>query len=133
MAVLADIRRLNMVRVLTDSLCTIVTTDTVTRDVQVIEVCRQPANRAVAVVTGIAAGDMRRVLANGNGAIVAGDASANYLGVIDGQYWRKNIRRVTVFADVRCLNMRLVFANGIRTVMAAGTVASDIDVIKVRR
>ena len=76
---------------------------------------------------------MCRVLADGNGAIVAGDASPDYLGVIDGQYWRKNIRRVTVFADVRCLNVSRVFANGIRAVMAAGTVARDIDVIKVRR
>ena len=83
-AVLADIRCLNMVWVLTDSLCAIVTTDTVTRDAQVIEVRRQPAYCAVTVIAGIAAGDMRRVFANGNGAIVAGDTSANYLGVIDG-------------------------------------------------
>ena len=133
MAVFADIRCLNVVRVLTDRLRAVVTTDTVARDIQVIEVRRQPANRAVTIVTGIAAGDMRRVLANGNGAIVAGDASPDYLGVIDGQYWRKNIRRVTVFADVRCLNVRLVLANGIRAVMAAGTIAGDIDVIEIRR
>lgn len=53
--------------------------------------------------------------------------------MIDGHCRRKYIRRVAIFADVRCLNVRWVFADCVRTVVAAGAVTSDIHVIEIRR
>jgi len=40
---------------------------------------------------------------------------------------------VTVFADVRCLRVCRIFADRIRTIMAAEAVAGDIDMIEIRR
>ena len=132
-AILTDIRRSDVCRILANGLCAVVTTDTVTGDIQVIEVRRQPAYRAVTVVAGIAAGNVCRVLADGNAAIVAGNAGTNDLCVIDGQHRRKYIRRMAVLADVRCLNVGWVFANRVRAVVTAEAIAGDIDMIKVRR
>ena len=57
------------------------------------------------VITVVAAGNMCRVLAGRNCAIVAGTATSHYLGVIDGQLWHKRIRGVAVFTNVRRLNV----------------------------
>jgi hypothetical protein len=132
-AILTDTRCLNVCRVLTCRFCTVVTTDTVTGDIQVIEVRRQPADRAVTVIAGVAAGNMCWLFADGSDTIVAGAAGSDYLRVIDGQHGRKHIRRVTVFTDVGCLNVCWIFANRIRAVMTADAIAGDIDVIEVRR
>jgi hypothetical protein len=56
---------------------------TVAGDVDVIEVGGHPTSRGVAIVTGIRAGNMRRVLANGDRAVVATETGANDLGVIN--------------------------------------------------
>ena len=54
-----------------------------------IECRRHPACGRVAIVTGVTARDMQRVLTDGHDPIVAGSASTHYLRVIDRQYWRK--------------------------------------------
>ena len=132
MAVLADIGCLYVRQILAGCLCAIVTTDAVTSDVQVIEVRWQPANGAVTVIAGIAAGDMCWMLADRSDAIVAGAAGAYYLGVIDRQHGRKQIRRVAIFADIGRLNVGGVLADCIRAVVTADAIARDIDVIEVR-
>ena len=70
-AVLADIGCLNMCRVLARCVRAVMTADAIAGDIDVIKVRWQPANGAVAVIAGIAAGDMRRVLADGSDAVVA--------------------------------------------------------------
>ena len=65
--------------------------DAVCCDVDVIEICRQPCDRRMAVVTAIAAGDMGRVLAGSDNAIVAGVAGADDLCVIYREHRYPNV------------------------------------------
>ena len=53
--------------------------------------------------------------------------------MIDGHGGRKQIGAVTVFANGSRLNMRRIFAGGFHAVVTTGAVASDIQMIKVRR
>lgn len=85
------------------------------------------------VIAGVATGNVRRVLADRRDSIMAGIAGADYLGVVDAHYWRKDVGRMAVFANVRSLNVPAVLAGRFRAVMAAHTVARDIQVIEVRR
>ena len=73
----------------------------------------------MAVVTVIAAGDMRWVLACRNDAVVAGAAGTDNLGVIHCVRWNPDIGIVTVFANFRCQNVRRVLAGCFNTVVAA--------------
>ena len=77
-------RRLNVCQAFTGCIRAVMAANAVASDVYVIEIGRQPANCAVAVIAIVAAGDMCRVLARGNGAIVAGAATSQNLRVIDG-------------------------------------------------
>ena len=106
---------------------------TVACDVDVVEIRRQPANRAVTIVAGVATGNMRQVFANSDDAIMARAASPDHLCVIDDHYRRENIRRVAVLTNIRRLNVRLILANRIRAVVTAHAIARDIDVIEIRR
>ena len=87
----------------------------------------------MAVITGIAATDVRCVFANGRYAIVAGTTGADHLGVINRGRRLPQVGAVTVFADGGCLYVRCAFARGLDAVMAAGTIAGDAQVIEVRR
>ena len=60
----------------------------------------------MAVVAGIAAGDMRWVLTRRRCAVVTEPAGAKNLGVIDSICWCPDIAVVTILANIRCLNMR---------------------------
>ena len=98
-----------------------------------IEASRQPGDRAVAVIASICTGDVRCMLAIGNSAVMAGTASADHLGVINTDHGLPQVSAVAIFADGRCLNVRRAFAGSFNAVMAAATVAGDVDVIEVRR
>ena len=90
----------------------------------------------VGVVAGVAlqrSVEVIRVLADRCYAIVAGRTGAEYLRMIDGQLWRKHICGVAVFTHIGRQNMCRVFADCIRAVVAAKTVACDVYVIKIRR
>ena len=82
-AIVTGVCRLNVGRALADRVRAVMAADAVASDSYVIEIRWQPANRTVAVITGIATGDMCWVLANGSRAVVAGTASADHLSVID--------------------------------------------------
>lgn len=122
-AVLANIRRLDVRQVLANCIGAVVAADTVSGDVDVVEVGGQPADRAVAVVAGIAARYMCQILAGGDHAVMAGTASADDLGVINGRHGNKRNRCMTIFTDVRGLDMCLALASCSRAVMTrtAGT------------
>ncbi len=75
-AVFADICRLNVRWAFTGRIGAVVASDAVTRNVHVIEVCRQPASRRVTIVAVIAGSDVRRVLAGGRDAVMTGATSA---------------------------------------------------------
>ena len=78
--------------------------------VYVIEIRRQPGNRRVAVVACVAAGYVRRMLAQGGHSIMTSTAGPEYLCVIDRQYGRPRAGRVTVFTEVAGLNVSDAFA-----------------------
>ena len=69
--------------VLTGGFRAVVTTDTEAEDVHVIEVRRHPASGCMAVIAGIATGDMREVLAGGMDAVVAPNAIANNAAMVE--------------------------------------------------
>ena len=87
----------------------------------------------MAVVAIIAAGDMRRVLARRNNAIVAGAAGSNNLGVVDRESWNPDIGVMAVLANFCSQNVRRVFAGRFDTVVTARAIAGDADVIEIRR
>ena len=60
----------------------------------------------MAIITVVATGNMRRVLARCNDAVMAGAAAANDLGMIDDYYGHKHRGAMAVFTDVRCLDVR---------------------------
>ena len=71
-AVLADVGGLDMRGVLADRLSAVMAAYAITRDIDVIEIGRQPTVRRMTIIAGIPAGNMRRVFARGNCAIVTG-------------------------------------------------------------
>ena len=81
-AVSADVRCQDMVLALARRVDAVVATDAVVKDVRVIESGWYPGGRRVAVVTVVAAVDMCRVLARGNGTVVTGHAGSDHLEVI---------------------------------------------------
>lgn len=131
MAVLANVRRVHVCRVLASRFGAVMAAETVAADIDMVKVGRQPAERAVAVIAGGAAGDMGWVLANRNVAIVARDTRADNLAVIDFHDGYKDVRRMTVLANIRRLNMRQTLARRVGAIVAAEAVTADVDMIKV--
>ena len=87
----------------------------------------------MAIIAGIATGNVGRVFADGNRAIVAGRTDANDLRVVNPVSRCEDHAVMAVLADVGRLDMRRGFTNRISTVMAAEAVARNIDVIEVGR
>lgn len=131
-AVFANIRGLDVSWRLTCRVGTVMAAGAITRDIHVVKIRGQPANRGVTIVTVNSTVYMRRGLPGRYHAVMTGPASAKNLGVIDGERRRPHIRCMTVFADIGRLNMGERFAGGFNAVMAADTVTGDIDMIKVR-
>ncbi len=131
-AIFADISRLHVCRVFAGRVGAVMAVYAIACDGRVVEECRQPACRTVAVVAGVGAGDMCRGLADGRDAVMAGIAGSDDLGVVDGHHGRKHIRGVAVFANIRRSNMRRVLTDRVRAIVATDTVTADIHMIKVR-
>ena len=129
--ILANGGRLNVRRALTGRLDAIMATGTITGDVDVIKIGRQPGDRAVAVITGIASGDMSCVLANGRYAIVARATGTDDLGVIDADHGLPQVGAVTILTDGGRLNVRQAFTGGNRTIVAGAADADNLGVIDV--
>jgi len=72
MAVLAHVSRRNMIRCLTRCLHAVMATAAVANDTHMIKVGRNPAATGVAVVAGVAAGNVIRILTGGSDAVMAG-------------------------------------------------------------
>lgn len=132
MAVFTDIRRLNMPRVLAGRVGAVVAADAVSGDIDVVEICRQPGDRAVTVIAVVAARNVRRIFASGDDAIVACAATADYLGMVDSHCGRECIGGMAVFADIRGIDMSLVLADRVRAVMAGTACAQDLGVVHNR-
>ena len=132
-AVLADICGLDVGRVFTDRLATVMATETVVHNVCVIECCRYPPDRCMTIVAIISTGDMRRRFPRRNRAVVAGRAGTHDLGMVDNIGRCEENVVVAVLTDFRCLDMRGILADCIGPVVAAEAISRDVDVIKIRR
>ena len=130
-AILADIRRTDVRAALANGIDAVMAAGTIIDNTRVIEVRRPPRNCCVAVIAGVAAGDMCRVLAGRNRPVMAGVACANDLRVIDSEYRRENICRMTVFANIAGRDVRDVLTRRIDSVMAVDAVTRDIQVIEI--
>jgi len=132
-AVFANVGGLYMCRGLAGGVGAVVAVDAVTRDVGVVEVGRQPARRRMTVIAGVAAGDVSRLFARRGDTVMTGAAAAQNLCVIDGKRGRPNVRCVAVLANIAGLYVCRGLAGGLRAVVAAHTIASDVDVVEVSR
>jgi len=132
-AVLADICRLNVRRAFAGRRRSVMAANTISDDVHVIEIRRQPGNRGVTVVAGIAARDVSRVLTDRSDAVMAGATGSQNLCVINGHYGLPHIRGVAIIANICRLNVCGAFAGRVRAVMAAKAISDDVHVIEVRR
>jgi len=132
-AVFANIRRQNMCWAFADCIDTVVTAYAVARDVNVVEVGRYPAVGCMTVITGVATGDVRRVLACSDRSVVAGRAGANHLGMVYDNYRGKRDCCMTVLTNVACLDVHGAFPSGIDAVVAAHAVTADVCMIKQGR
>ena len=83
MTILAHVAGLNVCRILAGSVDSVMAVDAVIRDICMIEIGWQPADRGMAVVAVIAALNMSRVLTGCCHAIMAGATRAQYLRVVD--------------------------------------------------
>jgi hypothetical protein len=109
----------------------VVTTRTVTRDVQVVEVRWQPAGCRMAVLAVFAACNMCRSFARRDRTVVAGSAGSDDLCVVDRKSRNPNVRVMAVLTNFARLYVHQILARRLNTVVAAGAVASDSDVIEV--
>lgn len=133
MAILADVARLDVRRILAGCLDTVVAIDAVAGNVDVVEICWYPAGRCVAVVAGVATRNVVWSLSGRRESVVTGATASGYLGVVDNVHRRKRIRVVAIFAHVGRCHVGRVFSGCIRTVVAARTISRDIDVVEVGR
>ena len=85
----------------------------------------------MAVIAGIAARNMRRMLAGCDNTVVAAVASPDNLSVVNSEGWRKDVGVVAILTNIAGENMRRTLANGIDVVMAVNTLTSDIQVVEV--
>lgn len=132
-AILANIRRLYMKRALAGRVRAVVTTHAVVHNIGMVKISWHPGDRRVAVIAVIAAGYVGWVFTDGCKAIVAGITGTANLRVVDGVGWHPDVGRVTVFADLRRLDMGRVFAGCVGTIVATGAITRDVYVVKIRR
>lgn len=99
------------------------------RRVAIIGGC--PRVGAVAHITLLVGAEVILVLPNRLDTVMARRTRTQHLRVIDGEYRREYVCRMTVFADVGCLYVLLVLACRICSVVTADTIAGDIHVVEI--
>lgn len=133
MAVFAYRCRLHMRWVLACGIAAVVAARTISGDIDVVKVCRDPAACGMAIVTIVATDDVVRIFARCDCAVMAGSATTNNLQMIDVESRRKAIRCMAILTYARREDMRLILASRRAAIVAGHTVADDIGVIEHRR
>lgn len=85
----------------------------------------------MAIVAVLATRDVRWVFARRRNAIVAGATGAKNLRVVNSEGWCPDVGIVAVLADFSCQYVCRIFARRFDSVMAAGAVACDPNMIEV--
>jgi len=133
MTILADVCSLYVRYGLASGFYTVVTAEAVADDADMVEVGRPPGVCSMAVITGIAAVDVGRVFAHGCDTVVARAAGADDLRMVNGKNGREHVGVVAVLAYVCGLNVCLVLAGCLDTVVAIDAVAGNVHVVEIRR
>lgn len=122
-----------MRRVLTGGRCAIVAGETRTDNLRVIDSVRRcKGDRIMAVDAQISCTDVRRVLADGIGAIVATNAITRDVGVVEvGRSPRRS--RMAILADIGRVDMCQVLARRVRPIVTINALVRDVHVIEIRR
>ena len=132
-AIFADVGRLRVQWTLAGRVCSVMAADTIVDNIGVIEIRWQPGDSGMAVIAIIAAGDMRRVFADGYHTVMTRAAGPNYLGVVDCKGRNPGVWCMAIFADDTGKNMVGILARCVSAVVAARAIACDVDVVKVCR
>ena len=133
MAILTHIACLDVRRTFASRINAVVTADTVARDVGVIKIRWQPANRRMTVVAVVATGDVVQVFAGGREPVMTGAAGARNLRMVNEIRGRPDSGVVTVFTHIGGLYVCQILAGGCSTVVAANAVTGDAHMVEVRR
>jgi len=133
MTVGADVGRIDVRRRFARRIHAVVATEAVTGDVYMVEIGGHPGDRGVAVVAGVAALDMCRILAHSDRAVVAGTARADDLRVIHDVSRRPDHIVMTILADIARVDVTGTFAGRLDAVMAAGTIIGNVGMVEVGR
>ncbi len=83
------------------------------------------------IVTSVATCNVRRMFSSRRITVVTGTAISKNLGVINVEHGRPDIRRVAALANIGRLNMKRPLSCCLDTVVTAGTVSGDIQVIEI--
>ena len=132
-AVLADIGRLHVRGVLARRIGAVVTAETVVRDIDMVKVRRRPRNSCMTVVAVVAAGDVRRMLAGCDYAVMARTAGAEDLRMVNYEDRLPDIGAMAIFTDVAGLDVRLALPRGFDAVMTFSAVAREVHMIEIGR
>ena len=130
MAIFAKVARTDVIVVLAERVCTVMTAKAITRYACMVEIGRQPGDRCMAVIAVIAARNMFRILSERDRAVMAGSASSNDLGVIDGHDRLKESNAVAILANVSRRNMILSFTRSTGSIVATSTIIRNACVVK---
>jgi len=130
-AVLADICRQHVCRMLPGRVDAVVAAEAVVRNVDVVEVRRCPGDGCVAVIAVVATRDVRRVFPGRDDTIVTRKAAAEHLRMVHDVDRRPNHVAMTVFANVRGQDVHWSLAGGFHAIVTTDAVAGDVDVVEV--
>ena len=83
------------------------------------------------VIAISAAGDVRRVLACGYYAVMAGAAGTEYLCMVYRVNRHPDIRVMAVFTNISRLNVREIFTGGFDAVVATDAITNDVCMIEI--
>jgi len=132
-AVFTNVSGLDVRGVLAGYAVAIVTSNTSRHDTRVVEIGWQPCHGRMAIVAINTSRDMRRVLADSDGAVVAGTTGTQNLGVVDRIGGCPQRIVVAILTDIGGLNMRRILARGTNTIVTGGAATDDTGVIEVGR
>jgi len=131
--VIAQVRRLDMRGVLALGRTAVMATGAVTGNAGMIENSGRPGVCRVAVVAGVAAGDVVRCLALGGRPVVTVRTTTEHVGVVHPHHRGPAAVSMAVLAQVCRLDVRGILAFGCTAVMAAETTAANTGMIEVGR
>ena len=131
MAILANIRRQDVLRVLAGGNRAVMAAYAVAHDIRMIEIRRRPCDSRVAVVTIVATRDMCWMFSGRGDAVMTSCATAEYLCVIDRHNGYPDCRTMAVLANIRGLNMHRPLTGRISTIVASRAAVRDIDMVEI--